>query len=167
MQGKEFASVMRRVIIASLICSSLGIAGAHAAAKMPSDILDLRLGMSEEQVRSRLAKIATQQKEEKTEAEEEGEQEVWILKKHPELNYLLVRFNSEHRLVLVTAVVHQPSKVRYGDLADLKFAEMKTDGRNYAYTWKIPSKKGRRGYAVVARGSDPQYLNSYSLYRLR
>jgi hypothetical protein len=123
--------------------------------------------MSEEQVRSRLAKIATQQKEEKAEEEEEGEQEVWILKKHPQLNYLLVRFNGEHRLVLVTAVVHQPSKVRYADLADLKDAEMKTDGRNYAYTWKIPGKNGRHGYAVVARGSDPQYLNSYSLYRLR
>ena len=148
------------VLLMLLVCA----AGASAAAKKPPrDILGLRLGMGEAQVRSRLKKIAKQQKEEKAE-EEEGEQEVWKLNKHPRLNYLLVRFNDSHQLIFMTVVAHQPSRVRYAELADVKSAQAATDGRNYTYTWRVPRAGSRGGYAVVARGSDPDYLNSYSIY---
>lgn len=158
---------MRRLLIPYLVL--LFIAGSSARAlawNPPRDILGVRLGMNEDAVRARLKKIAKQQKEEREE-EEGGEQEVWIFNKHPRFNYLLVRFDDQHRLIFITLVMNQPSRFRYDELGELKDAQAATDGRNYTYTWKMASANGRSGYAVVARGSDPQYLNSYSLYRLK
>jgi len=133
-----------------------------AMTKPPREVFGLRLGMSEESVHKRLRKIATQQKEEK-EAEEGGEQEVWVLKKDARYNYLLTRFAGDHRLIFVT-VVAQPNRVRYGDLANVDEATKATDGTNYSYKWKVEPSRKQPGYLLIARGSSPEFLTSYSLY---
>lgn len=135
------------------------------AKQPPREFFGLRLGMSEEAVRSRLRKIAKQQKEEREE-EEGGEQEVWILKRDTKFNYLLVKFNKEHRLNWMTVVAH-PKLVRYADLAGLELATKATDGINYSYKWKVETSKQQPGYLIIARGSSDEFLTSYSVYPTR
>jgi hypothetical protein len=118
--------------------------------------------MTEEAAHQRLRKIARQEKEEK-QKEEGGEQEVWILKRDAKYSYLITRFSREHRLVLIT-VVARPQRARYSDLGKLKDAAKATDGQNYSYKWKVERGKEARGYVVIARGSHPEFLTSYSVY---
>jgi hypothetical protein len=131
----------------------------------PREILGLRLGMREEAVRERLRKVANQQKEEREESE--GEQEVWILPRHKKFDYLLVRFDSKHQLWFMTVVTRRSANLRYSDVADIKQAKQANDGRNYSFTWKIAGKDKRPGQIVIARGSDPNLLTSYSIYRAK
>jgi len=141
----------------------LVVAGSLSALAKPlREVLGLRLGMSEESVHQHLRKIATQQKEER-EAEEGGEQEVWILKKDVRFNYILTKFSGEHRLILVTVVAH-PGRVRYSDLGETKDATVASDGMNYSYKWKIPAQEKERAVLLIARGSNADFLTSYSLY---
>jgi hypothetical protein len=111
-------------------------------------------------------KIGKQQKEEIEREEEGGEQEVWILKNDHRFDYLVMRFDRQHRLSFVTAVVRKDTHMRYGDVAELKDARYATDGRNYSYTWTIAASGRQPSHLLVARGSDPDFLTSYSLYRL-
>jgi len=157
---------MRKLIALGLFLLLMGSSGVYAETKVPRhEVLGISLGMSEEAVRERLRKIAEQQKEER-EKEGEGEQEVWTLRHDKRFDYLIVRFDKEHRLWFMTAVVRKDHRMLYSDVADIKSARQQTDGRNYTFTWIVPSRGHVPRYAVVARGSDPQYLTSYSIYRL-
>ncbi len=148
--------------IKSTLLVFLLIVDVGAAVRNPRGvILGLRLGMREEAAHRKLRKIAHQQKEDK-DAEKEGEQEVWLLRDR-RLDYLLLRFNHEHQLWLMTVVVRQGSHLLYSELGDLKRASKATDGRNYTYTWKVNSSAGQKSYLVVARGGDPNYLTSWSI----
>src|ERR1044072_9950903 len=109
-----------------------------SAAKPVRDLFGLKIGMSEESVHKKLKKIASQQKEEK-EKEQEGEQEVWSLKKDDRFDYILTRFNRDHQLMLIT-VVARPNRGRYSDVAETKEATVARHGRNYWDRWK-----GERG----------------------
>jgi hypothetical protein len=135
--------------------------------KPRAEVLGLRLGMNEEDVRSRLSQLGKQQKEER-ESEGEGEQEVWILNPTSEkrLDYLVVKFDRDHRLHFIIAVARKGGRVRYADVVDLKKATRATDGRNFSYTWKIAAEGREPASIIVARGSDSQYLTSYTIYRL-
>lgn len=160
---------MVAIILKISLCVFLVVllfSGIQAAPTKPSrEVFGLRLGMSEEAVHQRLRKIATQQKEEREE-EEGGEQEVWILKRDARYNYLLTKFSREHSLILVTAVAH-PGRVRYSDLGETKGATVATDGINYSYKWKIPGRGKERAVLLIARGSNAEFLTSYSLYFTR
>jgi hypothetical protein len=136
-----------------------------SAKKHPADPFGLKIGMTEDSVHKRLRRIATQQKEEK-EKEQEGEQEVWTLKRDDRFDYLLTRFNREHRLTLIT-VVAKPNRVRYSDLAESKGAKVATDGRNFSYKWKIDKEGKEQSYLLIARGSSAEFLTSYSVYPAR
>jgi len=133
-----------------------------SAEKRVRDLFGLKIGMREESVHQKLKKIATQQKEEK-EKEEEGEQEVWTLKRDDRFDYILTRFNSDHRLTLIT-VVARPNRVRYSDVAETKHATVASDGRNYSYRWKVERDGKQPAYLLIARGSSSEFLTSYSLY---
>ena len=122
--------------------------------------------MTEDAVRNRLRKIGRQQKEEKEREGEDGEQEVWTLNAKQRFDYVVARFDSRHRLLFMTAVVRTGSAMRYGDLASIKDARYATDGRNHTYTWTIPASRKQAGYLMVARGSHPEFVTSYSLYAL-
>jgi hypothetical protein len=155
----------RKVFLVSLLLLLIFVDIQAAPTKTSREAFGLHLGMSEEAVHKRLRKIATQQKEEREE-EEGGEQEVWILKKDARYNYLLTKFSREHRLILITAVAH-PNRVRYSDLGETKDATVATDGINYSYKWKIPGQGKERAVLLIARGSNAEFLTSYSLYFIR
>jgi hypothetical protein len=147
------------------LLSTLLLVTVQAAREPTREVFGLRLGMNEETVHKGMRRIATQQKEEREE-EEGGEQEVWVLKKDLRYNYLLTKFNREHRLILVTVVAH-PNRVRYSDLGETKDATVATDGINYSYKWKIPAQKDERAVLLIARGGNAEFLTSYSLYLSR
>lgn len=142
-----------------LLCVSVE---ASAAKQPPPEILGVRLGMTKEEVRSRLEQIAERRKEDR----EGKKQQVWIVRDDPRIDYLMVRFNPQQQLVYMTAVVRRNARMRYRDLADLKDAQRATDGSNYAYTWKVAAESTQPAYAVVARGSNAKYLNAFSIYKL-
>ncbi|MGI8836977.1 MAG: hypothetical protein ACR2H4_10120 [Pyrinomonadaceae bacterium] len=159
--ASSWTLMLRTFLLSTLVL----VTAAQAAPSKPTrEVFGLRLGMSEESAHKRLRRIATQQKEERE--EEEGEQEVWILKKDARYNYLLTKFSREHRLTLVTVVAH-PSCVRYSDLGETKNATVATDGTNYSYKWKIPAQGKEKPVLLIARGSNAEFLNSYSLYPSR
>jgi len=137
-------------------------ASAQRAPRLP---FDLQLGMNEESAHQQLKKIASQQKEERDE-EEGGEQEVWILNSDAKFSYVIAKFSREHVLILITAVA-RPQQVRYADLASLNTAARASDGQNYSYKWKVEPGKHARAYVINARGSNPEFLTSYSVYYVR
>jgi len=155
----------RKLFLISLLFLFVITSTQAAPAKPSREVFGLRLGMSEESVHKRMRKIATQQKEEREE-EEGGEQEVWVLKKDSRYNYLLTKFSREHRLILVTVVAH-PNRVRYSDIGETKDATVATDGINYSYKWKIAAQGKERAVLLIARGSNAEFLTSYSLYLSR
>ena len=157
--------ISKRIVSSLLLFIIVAAITKAGPKKPPREVFGLTLGMTEESVHRRMRKIATQQKEEKEE-EEGGEQEVWILKRDTKFNYLLTKFNREHRLMFVTAVAH-PNRVRYSDIANVDEAIKATDGINYSYKWKVEPIKQQRGYLLIARGSSPEFLTSYSLYYTR
>ena len=153
---------MRRNALSFLLLFTfLVTASPVSAKKRVRDLFGLKIGMSEESVHKKLKKIATQQKEEKE--NEEGEQEVWSLKKDDRFDYILTRFNRDHRLTLIT-VVARPNLVRYSDVAETKEATVASDGRNYSYRWKVERDGRQPAYLLIARGSSSEFLTSYSLY---
>jgi hypothetical protein len=158
-------TIMRKPLLIILLLSLMTTANQAAPTKASREVFGLRLGMSEEAVHKRMRKIATQKKEEREE-EEGSEQEVWILKKDARYNYLLTKFSREHRLILVT-VVAQPGRVRYSDLGETKDATVATDGINYSYKWKIPGQGKESAVLLIERGSNAEFLTSYSLYLAR
>jgi hypothetical protein len=155
----------RQAVSFLLLLTFVVTASPVSAAKSVRDVFGLKIGMSEESVRKKLKKIATQQKEEK-EKEEEGEQEVWSLKKDDRFDYILTRFNRDHRLTLIT-VVARPNRVRYSDIAQTKEATVASDGRNYSYRWKVERDGRQPAFLLIARGSNSEFLTSYSLYPAR
>jgi hypothetical protein len=161
--------VIRKAIVSSLVIFLIVAADLQAMPiapkKPPREVLGLTLGMSEESVHRRLRKIAIQQKEEREEGEG-GEQELWILKRDSRFNYVLTRFTGDHRLIFVTVVAH-PNRVRYGDIANVDEATKATDGTNYSYKWRVEAGRKQPGYLLIARGSSPEFLTSYSLYNTR
>ena len=157
---------MRRFLLPVLLLLLAALnAPPVSAKKRPADVLGLKIGMNEKAVHKRLRKIAIQQKEEK-EKEEEGEQEVWTLKRDLRFDYVLTRFNREHRLTLIT-VVARPNQVQYSDIAKSADATVASDGRNFSYRWKIEKDGRQPGYLLIARGSSSEFLTSYSLYPLK
>jgi hypothetical protein len=161
--------VIRKAIVSSLVIFLIVAADLQAMPiapkKPPREVFGLSLGMSEESVHRRLRKIAIQKKEEREE-EEGGEQELWILKRDSRFNYVLTRFTGDHRLIFVTVVAH-PNRVRYGDIANVDEATKATDGTNYSYKWRVEAGRKQPGYLLIARGSSPEFLTSYSLYNTR
>ena len=159
---------MKRMLTACLAMLLVGSMTTASSQKPRAEVLGLHLGMQEDEVRSLLAKLGEQQKEER-ESEGEGEQEVWLLnpKLEKRLDYLVVKFDRAHQLRFIIAVARKGGGMQYADVADLKSAKRVTDGsgRNFSYTWKIAAEGKEPASIVVARGSDPKYLTSYTIYR--
>lgn len=147
----------------ALLVTLLITGSASGSAKAPPrEVFGIRIGMREEMVHKQLRKIATRQEEER-ENEKESEQEVWLLQRNDRFEYLLTRFNRGKRLTLIT-VVARPDRVRYSDVGSTSHAIFASDGRNFSYKWRTPKKGERQAELVIARGSNQEYLTSYSLY---
>ena len=154
-----------RIAVSLFFLLVAGGAAVGAPRQPVRDFFGLRLGMGEESAHQLLRKIATQETEGK-EAKEGGEQEVWVLKRDSRFKYLLVKFNRENRLSWLTVVAH-PRRVRYSHLGSLKSATKDTDGINYSYKWKVEALQPERPFLIIARGSSPTFLTSYSVYPTR
>lgn len=150
---------MFRTFVACLIL--LVSCGAVASAKEPPhDVLGVRPGMAEREVRRLLDKVGREVREERQ------KQKVWEVR-DPHISHVIIRFSNDNVVRWVTAMARAEGegRLRYTDLGDTRRAEHKTDGRNHTYIWKVAARKGRPGFLVVAGGSDPQYLTSYRLTR--
>jgi hypothetical protein len=160
--------VKTRIVLGLLLPLLGAVAGGAAPKQPPREFFGLSLGMNEEVAHRRLRRIAATDKDrqEGKEAEEGGEQEVWILKRDAKFKYLLVKFNKEHRLSWLTIVAH-PKRVRYADIASLEQATKATDGINFSYKWKVEAIKQQPAFLIIARGSSADFLTSYSVYATR
>src|SRR6185503_2748966 len=156
---KTLKIVLRRIAFASLFVLVVAGAQQQVAGKDPTrEVLGLRLGMSEQSARSRLQKIATWQK-----PAFKKRLEVWILSHDPTYNYLVVKFKNS-QLIFIQAVVNAAAHVRYEDLGSLAHAVTRSDGHTHTYEWKIKPHGKQAGCLLIARGSNPEFLTSYSIY---
>lgn len=152
-------AVIRPLVVAGLMMLLVGGASPPVVAQHPKrEVLGLKLGMTENSAHSRLQKIATWQKPDR-----KKRLEVWILKSNPTYNYLIVKFK-ESRLIFIQAVVHSTARVRYDDLGSLAQAVTRSDGHTHTYEWKIKPRGNKAGYLLIARGSNSEFLTSYSIY---
>jgi hypothetical protein len=124
----------------------------------PHEILRISLGMTRADVHARLQKIGHLEKEERK------RQEVWGLKQNAYFSHLLIGFDSDFKVRYLTAVARPNGRrMRYSDLADLKLAKQKRLLQNFQYEWQVPARGNLPAYVVMARGTDPRYLTTYSL----
>lgn len=150
--------MLRTVIVCLLLLASFG--AVVAAKEPPHDVLGVRPGMSETEVRRLLDKVGREVREERQ------KQKVWEVG-DAHISHVIVRFSGDNVVRWVTAMARKEGdgRLRYADLGDTSRAEHKTDGRNHTYIWRVAASEGRPGFLVVAGGSDPQYLTSYRLTR--
>jgi hypothetical protein len=150
--------MLRTVIVCLLLLASFGAVA--SAKEPPHDVLGVRPGMSEPEVRRLLDKVGREVREERQ------KQKVWEVR-DAHISHVIVRFSADNLVRWVTAMARREGdgRLRYADVGDTRRAEHKTDGRNHTYIWKVAARKGRPGFLVVAGGSDPQYLTSYRLTR--
>jgi len=151
---------MKTKLLALIFGSALlMVATSASGTALRSDVLGLRLGMSQKIVQQRLAKAG------RLEREERGRQEIWTLLDDPGFGSLLVGYDREYKVRYITAIARQGGRqMRYSDVAALKDAHAENAGGAYhRYTWRLKPGKKAPGYFIIAEGRDPQYLTSFSI----
>lgn len=147
---------MKLLLNLFLLLAVCGLAGASPAKPRP-EIMGISLDMKREAARVRLQSLGTLEKEERK------RQEVWAIK-DPRVSHLLVGYDAEYRVRYVTAIARSGGpRIRYQEVANLKAAQQSHNQDNHKFTWEIDA---RRGYILMARGHDAQYLDSYSVKKL-
>ena len=133
-------------------------AGAAAAKPKPApDILGIRLGMAEADVRAILTKVGT------PETDLASLKQAWKLN-HKNYGHLAVRYSDKWTVKWVSAyAADAKKKLKYSDIGPLDKA---TRTGNYIYTWEIPGGEEIPGVLVTARGSDPRTLGTLSISAL-
>ena len=122
-----------------------------------SEIMGVGLDMSRDDAQARLKTFATLEKEDRK------RQEVWALK-DSRFSHLLVGYDAENRVRYVTAIARADGpRMRYQDVADPKGARHTVNQGNHKFTWEVSARGGHFAYILIARGRDPQYLDSYSV----
>ena len=135
----------------------IGVLVSAATARPRPEIMGISLEMSRDDARARLKSIGSLEKEDRK------RQEVWTVK-DPRISHLLVGYDAENRVRYVTAIARTDGpKIRYQEIADLKSAQRSNAQGNHKFTWEIESHRGKESFIIIARGRDPQYLDSYSV----
>lgn len=134
------------------------------SAPLPS-ILGIKLEMKEDTARKILQKMGKQQKEEKKEEEEEGgEEEIWVLNGNSNYDSLIVGFDRKHLVRYVSVFAGKKGgSVRYSSIGNVKEAKFESNSSNYRYTWNVAAKGKTPHFLVIARGTDKEFLSSYSI----
>ncbi|MBA3633062.1 MAG: hypothetical protein H0W58_09680 [Acidobacteria bacterium] len=127
-----------------------------------SDILGIRIGMNKEDTIKRLNEIG------KLEREERKQQEIWALNNDPHYSHLIVAFDKENQKVrYITAKAREKgSRLRYSDVIDIAKAQQRSSANNYKYIEDVQANELTPGYTRIASGTDPDYLNYFSLKEL-
>ena len=142
------------------ICLMLSVAVLATATpiKPRPEIMGISLGMSRADARVRLQSLGT------LEREAQKQQEVWAVKDQ-RVSHLLVGYDPDFRVRYVTALARTGGpRIRYEEVADLKHAQRSNNHGNYKFTWEVEARGGK--YLLIARGHDPEYLDSYSVKNL-
>ena len=135
----------------------IGVLVSAATARPRPEIMGISLEMSRDDARARLKSLGS------LEREDRKRQEVWTVK-DPRISHLLVGYDAENRVRYVTAIARTDGpKIRYQEIADLKSAQRSNAQGNHKFTWEIESHRGEEAFIIIARGRDPQYLDSYSV----
>ena len=122
----------------------------------PSEILGIRLGMSEEDAHRRLVRVG---KPSTAEVESDLDQ-VWTLRDR-RYGSLLLHLDRDGRVEWLTAYARPGARsLRYCDVADTSLAH---HAGFHIYTWTVPPQGSRPGYVLTARGNDPAFLSTLSL----
>jgi len=143
------------IVIAMLGLSSPARAGAKRSPVPPPELLGLRIGMSDLEVRKRLEKIGELGE---IQPEAGGRKQIWNLrdKRYQTLN---LRMSSKFELQWCT-VYARSRKLRYSDVGDT--TQARKVGR-FIWVWSFPAAGAQPGYQVAARGTDPRYASSVAL----
>ena len=150
---------MKRTISVFLLLT-LGVLASAAPVRPRPEIMGISLDMSRDAARARLKAIGNLEKEERK------RQEVWAVK-DTRISHLLVGYDTDNRVRYVTAIARTDGpRIRYQDVADLKSAQQSHIQGNHKFTWEVAARRGHIGYILVARGHDPQYLDSYSVKKI-
>ena len=135
----------------------IGILVSAAPARPRPEIMGISLEMSRDDARARLKSIGSLEKEDRK------RQEVWAVK-DSRISHLLVGYDADYRVRYVTAIARTDGpKIRYQEIADLKSAQRAVVQGNHKFTWEIEARRGQFAYILIARGHDPQYLDSISV----
>ena len=147
---------MRVALFALLAMLALTVP-ADAGRKPATDILGIRLGMPEAEVRKKLMKIG------KPESDLAALKQAWKLtNKH--YGYMAVRYGDNWKVKWVSVFAAPAGKkLKYKDIGPLDKARL--TGR-YIYTWEIPGGEDIPAVLVTARGSDPEVLSGLSISAL-
>ena len=144
---------MKRLSSLSLLLV-IGVLVSAAPARPRPEIMGISLEMSRDDARARLKSLGSLEKEDRK------RQEVWAVK-DVRISHLLVGYDAENRVRYVTAIARPDGpRIRYQEVADLKSAQRSITPGNHKFTWEI---EGRRGFILIARGHDAQYLDTYSV----
>lgn len=134
-------------------------AGGAEAKSPPKDILGLHPGMSAAEASRRLSRIGSETGEDQ--ARIEKGKELWSVRDR-RIESVAFKYGRSGKVKWVTAFVRKGGpRLRYRDLADPK------SGRrlgNTIYEWAIPARGDRPAYFLQARGTDPEFVGSYSLF---
>ena len=148
------ARVRRLWLYAIIVLLTLAPASALAG-KIPTDLLGIRVGMEDRDARRRLEKMGTPV------TSAEAPKQTWNLR-DKRYSSVTIRYDANWRVLWMTAFAREGGKrVRYGDIGDLNRAHR---GGSYVYTWTLPVSKDGEPSAITARGPDPNYLSSISIY---
>ena len=146
---KKLTSLFLLLVISILVSA--------APARPRPEIMGIGLEMSRDEARARLKSIGSLEKEDRK------RQEVWAVK-DSRISHLLVGYDAEYRVRYVTAIARTDGpKIRYQEIADLKSARRAVVQGNHKFTWEIEGRRGHEAFILIARGHDPQYLDSYSV----
>ena len=150
---------MKRTISVFLLLT-LSVLASAAPVRPRPEIMGISLDMSRDAARARLKAIGNLEKEERK------RQEVWAVK-DTRISHLLVGYDTDNRVRYVTAIARTDGpRIRYQDVADPKSAQQSHIQGNHKFTWEVAARRGHIGYILVARGHDPQYLDSYSVKKI-
>ena len=135
----------------------MGVLVSAATARPRPQIMGISLEMTRDDARARLKSIGSLEKEDRK------RQEVWAVK-DPRISHLLIGYDADYRVRYVTAIARADGpRIRYQEVADLKSAQRTVVQSNHKYTWEVESGRGQPAFIIIARGHDPQYLDSYSV----
>ncbi len=146
-----------RLAVSLCLLFALGIlAGAAPAGKPRPEIMGVALDMKRDAARARLQSIGH------LENEEAKRQEVWAIK-NGRISHLLVGYDADYRVRYVTAIARTDGPgIRYDEVVNVNSAHRTVAQNNQKFIWEI-SRHGHTPYILIARGHDPQYLDSYSI----
>jgi hypothetical protein len=139
---------------------AVGVVVSAAAPRPRPEIMGVALDMKRGEAQTRLQAVG------KLERETRKRQEVWAVRDQ-RVSHLLVGYDAENRVRYVTAIARSDGpRLRYEDVASVRAAERAGNQGNLKFTWEVAARRGHFAYIMVARGHDPNYLDSYSVKKV-